>query len=221
MSQTQPTNSRVKGVIVTAFCLAMLIVGGFFLNRQRAEKQYQGQFAAVVNDPQEEASKQASSEQERIAVAKRIREKLRPWALQHKDLLLKMRKADSKDTKVALEVFTQAPVKLRGPDAIVNADDLVSGQTRFTWQALESNLVSPNAPASADAKFRKEAVAKDFTKHHDVLLSTSINPGKSRIEVWASGRITKTTDVLNPRVPGQPVYGEPVSEEVIPPYDFL
>lgn len=217
MSQSNPPNSKTKGLLLSVFCVAILSTGAFFLVRQKAAKQYEGQFAAVKNDPQEDVA----LNQERIVLAKGIREKWKPWALQHKDLLRKMRQGNPQDASIALEVFTKLPVKFAGPEAVVTFDDLTNGQARFTWQALENNLVRPGAPISRDAQFRKKAVADDFLKEHDVLLSSSVNSGKSHINVWASGRITETTVVKNPRVSGQPVYGDPVSKEITPSYDLF
>lgn len=217
MSQSKPSNSKTKGLLLSVSCFAILAMGAFFLVRQRAARQYEGQFAAVESDPQEDSA----SNQERIAQAKDLRKKWKPWALQHKALLQKMQQGNPQDASVALEVFTKIPVKLRGPEAVITVDDLAAGQTHFTWQALESELVRPDAPISRDGQLRKEAVAEDFAKEHDVLLSSSVNSGKSRIHLWASGRITETTVVKNPRVSGQPVYADPVSTEITPPYDFF
>lgn len=217
MSEKKQSNSKVVGALVGIACLALLALATFFLIRQKAANDYKDRFAAVVADPRQDVE----LNKQRIAVAKEVREKMKPWALAHKDLLKKMMAANANNSAIALEVFTKVPAETRGPKAVVTIEDRKKGPTNFTWQALENDYVRPNATPSQVGTFRKQEIASDFARQHDVLLSSSMNPGLSHIDVWASGRITETTIPINPRVSGQPVYGDPVSKEIIPPYDFL
>lgn len=218
MSDEKPTSQKklIAG-LVTICCLSLLATGAFFVVRQQAANKYKDQFASKIGDP----GAQPGLREERIARAKVIREKWKPWAQKNKALLQRMLKASPNDSKIAFEVYTKIPGSTVGPKAVVMNTDLQSGSTEFSWQAVENFLVAPNAPKSRDRDFAVSEIKKDFAKNQDVSLSQSINPGLLHMNVWATGRITEEGLKELPRVPGKPVLGESEPIEIVPPYDFL
>ena len=236
-------NRRLVAGAVVMLLVASGIFGSLFYLQRRAQVSHNNvkqQIAArnrrSITTPEQKA--------EALARVKVLREKWRPWAVQHKTELQKMLRASPNDKTALASVWNVLP---DGPDANLSAEDLVPGGDPTTASAYSWG---PSDKAIAQAVLRdrnpdtKEVILKgmrageqsredDFMAHRDVVLSTSLNTGRTHIYLWASGRVTERTrippeqrqDILRKvRARGGSVretdlYGP--HQEVVPPYDFL
>ena len=192
------------------------------------------------------AGKAQSVRSQYLAKAKRLRDHWRVWAVAHQDALRQLRQAPPGDTATLMRFYAALPdtVDLNQSTGItlqdvgVTQDDINNERAlRVTWQPHHS--LDKDSDANSNKMLRR-----DFTLYHDVVLSESMSAGRSRITLWADGRITEMTRLaLSHPAPGprveEPEKGSAPSEgadmsgapslgldegpekEIAPPYDFL
>ena len=181
------------------------------------------------------AAKAQTQRQTYLAKANLQRDHWRVWALAHQGLLRQLRQAPPNDTATLMRVYSALPSvmdKSAGvtlTDIGVNHADFIAGRgVPFTWQPepvkphLSEGLLQsdPHAQAASDHYDNtfQEKLKRDFANYHDIMLSESMSAGRSRITLWADGRITEMTRLAHPAL-GQRDEGP--EKEIVPPYDFL
>lgn len=173
-----------------------------------------------------------------LAKANTLRDHWRVWAVSHQDLLRQLRQAPPNDTATLMRVYSALPSPqdlMGGNEGVTLADvssndaDFLAGRgVPFTWQPgtfkthLSEELLrsDPNAQAKDDqsnAAYRGK-LHRDFIHYHGIMLSESMGAGRSRITLWADGRITEMTRLAHP-ARGQQDEGP--ERELVPAYDFL
>ena len=173
-----------------------------------------------------------------LAKANLLRDHWRVWAVAHQSLLRQLKQTSPNDTATLMRVYSALPsthdlvsgsAGVTLADIGVNRDDFNAGRgVPFTWQpgTLKTRVSDgllrsdPHAQATSDhydSTFL-EAAKRDFANYHDIMLSESMGAGRSRITLWADGRITEMTRITN-AARGQ--RDEGLERELVPPYDFL
>lgn len=222
---TDKIRARRWGVAAaTALLLCCGMVGGLWYQQQRAafgmseERQIEEQAAALEATP--------AQREQRLERLRTLREKWRPWALQHKAELQKMLRAQPNDQVTMTAVYNAVPPIPTLENAgftLKEVSAALPGTNAFTWAGV-SNM--PKASNESDAefasyqKFVAERLQENFAAMRDVSLSQAINTGRLETTLWVSGRITQRK-WLNQDVPGQPSLILGSYQEVMPPYDFL
>lgn len=173
-----------------------------------------------------------------LAKANTLRDHWRVWAVSHQDLLRQLRQAPPNDTATLMRVYSALPSPrdlMGGNEGVTLADvssndaDFLAGRgVPFTWQpgTLKTHLSEgmlrsdPHAQSTSDHYDNTflEALRRDFADYHSIMLSESMGAGRSRITLWADGRITEMTRLAHP-ARGQRDEGP--EKELVPPYDFL
>ena len=194
------------------------------------------QYGVSVYNPAT-ASEVQTKRQGYLAKANLLRDHWRVWAVAHQGLLRQLRQAPSGDTATLMRVYSALPSltdKSAGvtiEDVRVDQDDFNAGRgVLFTWQAKglgsrvsEGMLQSdPQAQAKNDQSnvaYHKK-LQHDFDTYHDIMLSESMSAGRSRITLWADGRITEMV-LQRQHTVGQPIYVDGPEKELVPAYDFL
>ncbi len=182
---------------------------------------------------------QARSERMRPARLDRVkllREKLRPWAIQHKQLLKAMLKAQHGDETALRAVIDAIPANPGSKGLGITHEDLMprrdhkaaalAGTPMFTWQASSKH----KAPANLDPKRREEyarsmrmlnaRVSNNYARYRDFELSTSMGFSRSRLSLWASGRVTESEPQSRPYKNGFTLQ-DGAHREILPRYDYL
>lgn len=223
--------ARTKRLTIAAAVVLLLSCGFFgslfYLRRQAEtnETQYEKRIAAerVALEPTDvEFAK-------RVQHLSMMRDKWRPWALQHKTGLKRMLTANANDRVALKVVYDAVPAIATDKDAGFSKRELRSGPVRLTWQPgsklwakFKSSDFKLQKRNDEEIRNMETKVQKDFTSMRDIELSTSINTGRSRLSLWASGRITKSKWIENPNPgPGAPSLVQAPLEEIEPSYDFL
>jgi hypothetical protein len=160
----------------------------------------------------------------RLEKVKLLREKWRPWAIKHKDLLKAMLTAKAGDKAALQAVLDTIPANPGSKGLGISRKDLIptgdlraamlAGTPAFTWQVPSNYKV----PANFDPKKREEharmmrmvnaRIFNNFAYYRDFELSTSISYSRSMLKLWASGRVTESEP------PGP-------QREIMPRFDFL
>lgn len=238
-------NTRTRhlaGIAAMALLLACGVVGCvLYLERQATTGNYAAQDQSVFKLTQGEKAAH-------LAKAKLLREKWRPWAEKHKELLQRMLRAQSNDQTTLMTVYRTLPSDNIGGERGITSEDLVPRRDLrsainakvplFTWQAQGNKQVrfGNDFKGQAELKTQYDASQRQFMQRmqqnwivlRDVEISVSMNPGPSRISLWASGRVTESDTAWKPfsgMIDGKPVKGVAPAynphRELTPPYDFL
>lgn len=172
-----------------------------------------------------------------LAKAETLRDHWRVWAVEHQELLRQLKQAPPGDTAALMKVYAALPYHLNKftgvtpEDTAFDVDAFHAGRAvQFTWQphALKSHLSAgllqsdPHAQATSDMYDRGflKKLQRDFASYHDIMLSESMSPGRSRITLWADGRITEMVR-QDQHVIGKPAIVDGPEKETVPAYDFL
>lgn len=193
-----------------------------------------GHYPQTERLPDPMMSKQAVKA--RIAKANLLREKWRPWAQQHQDILKAMLRANSNDQAALMQVWNELPPRdnVSFRDKNFPQETLKSeregGDATYTWQPFAKLLLiavprnqTPQAKDELEQKKQQimPRIQKQFAERRDIELAKSQNSGDTTYSLWASGRITKEQTVPNKdKRRGQSAFVQEV-HEVTPPYDFL
>lgn len=181
----------------------------------------------VIDKTTEQQSK--LSRESYLAHAMLLREQWRPYASQHKALLLKMLHARGDDTNTLKLVYYALPAtpKAAGmPPVGVNFSHPSSSD--FTWQLIDKHNASTSSQKDLgdrerltkyDSRFSRE-LHEDFIQFHDISVSESMSPSLSTFTLWASGRVTETA-LKTQHIPGKPVFKKLAPDQVAPPFNFL
>lgn len=215
-------NRRLAITAAVLFTLAGGLFGGSaFLQKRAATKVYAREPNRPWKDPAIEKGLRAA----RFARAKELRERFRPWALKHKDIIKRMMQAKPDDQAALMEAWNALPTLPDG--AGVDMVWLGMGTPPFSWApVIRDRLPNPN-PSQQESQERserahRERLQKNFAERHDIGLSDSVHAGPSKLHFWISGRITEHTLISNPRPKrGAPAFVDAPPQEVVPPYDFL
>jgi hypothetical protein len=186
--------------------------------------------AATADKAQEKQAKY-------LAKAQTLRDHWRVWALSHQALLRQLRQAPPGDTATLMRVYAALPTSehlnqatgVTLADVGMSVEDLTNENVvRFSWQPqpmkapipAEWARKDPNAQAMSDRydDTTLKLLHHSFSTYHSIALSESMSAGRSRITLWADGRITQMTRILHPAM-GQRDEGP--EKEIVPPYDFL
>lgn len=225
---TRRTTIAAAAMLLVAFS----VFGSLFYLQRQAASGPQRRTQAEVDAMYQPSEKQL---EQRMAKAKWLREKWRPWALQHKDLLKAMLKAKADDTEMLNKVWDEIP---RNPIVVgIKAEDLGSFKSRaggvawFSWNAIgKSDSQITGAQSEQERRktlMKAERRTKQFAEVRDVMLSQATLYG-SEIHVWASGRITRSVakqkivffEHKGKRMRGTTLTDGP-HQEIVPPYEFL
>ena len=170
-----------------------------------------------------------------LAKASLLRDHWRVWAVSHQKLLRQLRQSSPGDTATLMRVYTSLPYRLDKStgilpeDTALEVDAFHAGRAiQFTWQPhlLKSHLAEgllrsdPHAQETSDMydKGYLMKLDRDFANYHGIMLSESMSAGRSRVTLWADGRITEMTALAHPAKGQRPDGPE---KEIAPPYDFL
>lgn len=219
------------------FAAACCIVGGlFYLNGLAKNGAGRVHRAGQIPDIS------ASEKQQFIARATLLRDKWRPWALQHRTELQQMLSAqpgDQASLNAVLDVLPRNPTQagLTGQDLMPSGDPFVN--VGFGWAPVSRGVALPET-ANPDIKLtvqkirggRDQRIEDDFSAMRDTAIAGAIK-GQTFTTLWASGRITvrtklssKEREVISQKVRAE---GRHIREsdiftphrEIVPPYDFL
>lgn len=227
-------NRRLGTVAITMFLLAIGVFGGLTYLQLRAGAPIDP--ATAQNEELEQ--KVEATRPARLAKIKELREKWRPWAEKHKELLKRMLNAKLSDRVALMAVYSVIPATPDASDktkvAGITRRDLVpddpavlvrTGAPSFTWQPLDK-LSQPKMDPKFKETYRRQKLfiaarlQENFARLRDIELSRSVNVGRSQLSLWASGRITESEAVRQPYRNGHILVDGP-HQEVQPPYDFL
>jgi len=179
----------------------------------------------VVDENTEKAA--SLSRNAYLANAMVLRERWRPWALKHREVINRLLHAKSENYAALTQAYDALPVF---PDAdmhLANIDIDHPLSTDFTWNPslkAHSNRESSDPEQQAKSlrvnKSVSENLRQDFARYHDIKISQSFNNGMSNIVLWASGRVTEES-VVRQYTPGKPSQVKGAPRQIAPPYDFL
>ncbi len=237
-------NRRLVVLGVLLILAAAAITGGRLLySRMQQARLTQDrpkdlQYGVSVYSP-ETAGKVQTQRQKYLAKASLLRDHWRVWAEAHQALLRQLRHSPPGDTATLMRVSSLLPssAHLNQATGITLADigikpgDLDNpNAVRFTWQpgplkqpiAAEWARTDPGAQAASD---RTDDITlgmnkRQFQTYHNIALSMSMSAGRSRITLWADGRITEMV-VQDQHIRGKPTIVDGLEKEIAPPYDFL
>ena len=233
MQNKEKARSRVLIVASVAMLLLACGVFGslFYLQRKAATSESVAEQRIAAEKAALEPTKEVA--EERVARLEMLREKWRPWALKHKKELKRMLNAKASDRTVLMAVYDAIPAIPKNEDAGFSGKELNSALQgmSFSWQPgakIYANFASSEENQKVKSKdgegrkFIERRLQQHFATLHDIELSGSINTGRTHVNFWASGRITRGTWIDNPNTSaGQPSLIEAPLEELQPPYDFL
>lgn len=178
--------------------------------------------------------------QQKLQRAEMLRQKWKPWASKHRDIVRRMLDAKSEDEAALLAVWNAIPdspggdaevntirsVDLHGGTSL-NSASLRSGQV-FNWNALGKSGSHAFTPEMKEKMSRSQdtqswRLKHDFKEHKDIVISQSVNTGKTSVCLWASGRVTEKTIVAGRSITVRPDLKMFVVKhnELLPPYEFL
>jgi len=219
--------------------------GGLLVRHQAHSAQRANVITAGSSDPARQGEniaaqqnaelkkKEEETRPARLAKIKWLREKWQTWALQHKDILQRMLKAQPNDLAAFQAVYNAIPTSPTVDTAGFTAKDLGfsrSADIFFTWNLVEKGKTEKDVPERMRKMFKsslersRAGEQKDWVEFRDIEISRS---NGSSFSLWASGRITKNTEeekhVLVEHK-GKKVMAylfEQKRMEILPPYDFL
>ncbi len=244
---SDPDSIRTRRLLILGILLivaAVAIMAGRLIHsrmqqaRLTQDRPADLQYGVKVYSP-ETAGKAQDMRSQYLAKANLLRDHWRVWALAHQDSLRQLRQAPLGDTATLMRVSSLLPssAHLNQATGITLADigikpgDLDNpNAVRFTWQpgplkqpiAAEWARTDPGAQAASD---RTDDITlgrnkRQFQTYHNIALSVSMSAGRSRITLWADGRITEMVS-QDQHVIGKPTIVDGPEKEIVPPYDFL
>lgn len=236
---------RDKKLVVAAlamFAIAFGVFGGLYYLQRQAQNNASGQNPAPNEQFRQAADLTPQRKAQYVARAMELREKLRPWAMQHKAELSQMLRSPG-DQAAYSGVWNVLPAnpRLAGIDFRELASEDPLSTVSFTW-AASSKASLADAPATLDPKVKEsmrggeKQLARerqiDFSTKRDIVVSSSMTP-RMEVNLWASGRVTERT-MLPPQQKPEIVrkvraQGREFSmsdmftpyREIAPAYDFL
>ncbi len=229
MKTEKTQNQRLVMVAAAMFALAAGIGGSFFYLQNRAtavaatEKKYytpDGLQRPPGYDPEVEAARTEIA----IGRAKELREKFRPWAASHKEIIQRMLSAQPTDEAALQAVFDAIP-KSAQTAGISYRDDL-KGEPPFSWGFIEklaqpADYAKQGETLTRSIRQMKNQRLQEFHDYRDMSVTNSVNSGGWGVRLWASGRITRHELTTAPnRISGERGVAT-IDEEVVPPYDFF
>jgi hypothetical protein len=217
--------SRLKCVSPASALLVALIIPAGIIYLQHQLQARPNDMARPWDDPK--VSKKLADG--RLAKAKAIRAEWLPWAKAHQTELRAMLASGGKDFSRAEAVYKVSP-PLRfedwRPDTqsgpahfgwLVDVDKMTANGERIQWFDAKSKAAYEEGRGQTEKKLRQE-----FADQSDFTVATSVNPGPTETQFWASGRITETTVVPNTSGrSGDPAFIKLAPKELVPPYEFL
>ncbi len=222
------SEKRVLLLAIAAFLLSGGVLGSISYLKARANLGNYAQREPVVPDMAPEL--QAA----RLTKVKMLRDRWKPWALQHKAELKQMLAGDRSAHNVVWQALPEVagqPNPSFGPSGDIKDEDISQGLNTFTWQPAAKIVYSEPNPATPKVNLQQEnhdnqaktqdRLNADFARYHDINLSQSSNSGAKTLSLCASGRVVEIETIFNPdKRKGQPAFKE-VYHEIAPPYDFL
>lgn len=170
-----------------------------------------------------------------LAKANLLRDHWRTWAAAHQGTLRRLRQASPSDYAALMQVYSALPsltdksVSMLAEDVGTTMDDFNAGRgILFTWQPGTLNTRPSKAflqnDSQAQARSDKsdaamlQALQRNFDTYHGIMLSESMSAGRSRITLWADGRITEMV-LQDQHIVGKPTYIDGPEKELVPAYD--
>ena len=166
-----------------------------------------------------------------LAKMRRLRLLWRPWALEHRAMLARMRAAGPGDLPALLDVWRALPIVpgwglWKGCCGQMTPSALSAGWPQVAWlPGTRARLRSTRDPAAREAD-RKQKMSmsgilrSDFHRDRDIEIAMPVLGGVSKMTLWVSGRITETTQT-HQYIPGKPAWIPGPVKDIDPPYDFL
>lgn len=231
-------NRRTRQLTLAAaatLTVALAVFGGLFYLQKRAASGQQLNGPQLTQEQVDEEHKPSEEQlNARQAKAEWLREKLRPWALQNKDLLKAMLKAKADDKEMVQKVWAAAPSIATINALGIRAEDLGSikssaaGVAWFGWGPMNPYDPRKTPEQRKQQENRRVQLRQEqFAEVRDVELSNAPLYG-STVHLWASGRITQTVIVHKPvvveyegRMVNGVTAGDGPHKELVPPYEFL
>lgn len=219
---------RVLLLVIAAFLLSGGVLGSISYLKTRAKAGNYAQREQAVPDMAPEL------QDARLAKVKVLRDKWKPWALQHKAGLQQMLHGDRSARDLVWQAIPVSTIEINpssGRPGDITGDDISKGLHTFTWQpVLKTNFTTPDPTKpklslegqnSETRSHTQQMLNDDFAQFPDIRLSQSRNSGAKTLSLWASGRIVEIETIHNPdKRSGQPSFKEEY-REIAPPYEFL
>jgi hypothetical protein len=214
------TREIYAGVAIIAALLVFVILGSFW-QQAEAQKRYKKGYIEygipIRNEFMDEAA--IKRRQQFIERARLIRNKWEPWARQHKELLVAMKKDQSKEMfERLLEELPQCK------DTSISQEDLGGKFNPLDKDEFRFKVLFTWEPAGPDKR-----VAEVYRYHQKLFegnkafpLSRSLQgAGRSWIMVLTDGRIIETVSEENPDHSSGSVGIIDKTVDVDPPFDYL
>ena len=222
MSQLNSEQTRTRRL--TGVALALLLVAGgiggsaFYLRHQSQATTTREAHIAEIEAFARSIEPTDPQVKQRVAQFRVLREKWKPWALQNKVQLQAMLNDKSANPATLEAVWQVTPAN---PDRTIPNFTLRSLEkpgVKFGWQP-GSRRWKPDDKDKPSVDAERQRI---FGEYHDIVLSSSINTGRSKTVFWASGRITQNDWVENPKQgPDDNALIQAEPKELEPPYEFL
>lgn len=206
---------RLLQVFGAVFIITALVWGGIALSPVIGSGEFPATKGKLIYAKMPEEGIEA-----RWTEVKRMREKMRPWAENHQNLIRRMKNGDDVAFRQVQDVI---PVRAYASIIGFGVEDGL-----FTWNCyMEKSLRAPELLPDERTKNRHQSsvdrynslMDANWVKHKDIALTDSVMEGKYRYVLWASGRITKSYDV--PGCLYLDCFTEREQEEVMPSFDFI
>lgn len=234
----RPGKKRLNPYLVACMIVVVILiatgVGVLWNIKQEGHDKYHDRYndtkilygVHVVDKKTEEAA--SVGRDAYLANAMVLRERWRPWALQHRRVLNHLVHAKGEDYAALTQAYDALPVFSTDAGmhlADINLDHPLS--TDFTWNpAAKARSSRPSPDPEWQAKSLRvdksvlEHLRQNFAQYHDIEISQSCNNGTSHIVLWASGRVTEES-LVRQYIPGKPTLAKGAPSQIAPPYDFL
>ena len=223
-----PHDARTRQLLVVSLCLfgiAGLIFGTVFVRanlgngrttRQRAGKPRWGQIAS------------ASELNKTLAYTQVLREKWRPWATEHQQMLRRWMHEQNDNPEALQEFCASAPAPPLYKGAGFALRELSHEGISFaSWTGGQEFAPTKEDGPLAERRYKKSLLLQDefqqrnYKMYRDIAVLTSMTSGPTYYTFWASGRITESTNSLDSRQHGQNSFVVAKEKEVVPPFEFL
>ncbi|HEX8236384.1 MAG TPA: hypothetical protein VF600_10535 [Abditibacteriaceae bacterium] len=239
----QQRTRRLAMAATAMFVMSASVFGGLFFLNSRADegsmpdalgaRTVDGSSRMEVERPWEDPQKAKELRDQRIARARAIRQKLRPWAYRNKDVLQRLLSAQPDDEAALMTAWNIIPGN-PAKAGLGDKEDLGGGTPPFSWAGTAKAITlsdeqqkDPQMVQNLEKMRLQNAkwIRENFHKYRDIRISDSVHAGPDSVVIWLSGRITERRIVPNraPRITGVPwpatVEAPPV--EIAPPYDFF
>lgn len=225
MLDKQPTLQTRKKPVVVVSLITIAAAGlwiGFLLYRMNSPVHVTQDVSAqsLLDTPEAKTA--------RLEKAKLMRAHWQKWAMKNKVVLREMLNPHSSGEAAFDRAWQSLPPTLTDDGSTgITYGDLESKGTDFTWNAVaksNNKVASPSPTQNKIATDEKHYISKlnqeMYDKFHDIQIAQSINTGPDTVTLWASGRITQTTDQVIHEPRGTTLRkGDP--QEIVPPYDTL